>query len=188
MTIKTFYFNPFRECTYIVQDGDNTIVIDPGMLTDKEKERFKEYWEANHLTLTHILITHAHEDHVCGLDWLQSTIHNSPLGAPSTIHKSPLGAPSTIHNNQLPPDWQLIPTPGHKEDAVCFYIPKEGVLFSGDTLFQESIGRTDLPGGDMSELMRSLQKLKQLPPETVVYPGHGYTTTIAHEIEYNPYL
>ena len=174
MDIKTFYFNPFRECTYIVQDGDNTIVIDPGMLTEKEQARFKEYLDTNHLTLTHILITHAHEDHVCGLEWLKSLYPSTPL------------LPSS--STPLPSGWQLIPTPGHKEDAVCFYVPSEGVLFSGDTLFQESIGRTDLSGGDMSELMRSLQKLKALPPETIVYPGHGYTTTIGHEIEYNPYL
>ncbi|MCQ2313335.1 MAG: MBL fold metallo-hydrolase [Paludibacteraceae bacterium] len=177
MNIKTFYFNPFRECTYIVQDGDNTIIIDPGMLTEKEQARFKEYLDEHHLMPTHILITHTHEDHICGLNWLQSTM----LQTPDTKHQtSPI--------NQLPEGWQLIPTPGHKEDAVCFYVPKEGVLFSGDTLFQESIGRTDLPGGDMSVLIRSLEKLKQLPPETVVYPGHGYTTTIAHEIEYNPYF
>ena len=172
MDIKTFYFNPFRECTYVVQDGDNTIVIDPGMLTEKEQARFKEYVDTNHLTLTHILITHTHEDHICGLNWLQALDTKR----------------QTLNTNQLPEGWQSIPTPGHKEDAVCFYVPSEGVLFSGDTLFQESIGRTDLPGGDMSELIRSLQKLKALPPETVVYPGHGYPTTIGHEIEYNPYL
>lgn len=173
MTIKTFYFNPFRECTYVVQDGDNTIVIDPGMLTEKEKERFKEYWDANHLTLTHILTTHAHEDHICGLDWLKQTLNIK--------HQTP-------DTNQLPEGWQVISTPGHKEDAVCFYVPSEGILFSGDTLFLESIGRTDLPGGDMSELIQSLNKLKQLPPETAVYPGHGYPTTIGHEIDFNPYL
>lgn len=174
MTIKTFYFNPFRECTYLVQDDDNTIVIDPGMLTEQERARFKDYIEAYHLTITHILITHTHEDHICGLEWLQSLSPSIPL--------------LPYSSTPLPPNWQLIPTPGHKEDAVCFYVPKEGVLFSGDTLFQESVGRTDLPGGDMHELMRSLQKLKQLPPETIIYPGHGYTTTLAHELEYNPYL
>ncbi len=176
MTIKTFYFNPFRECTYVVQDGENTIVIDPGMLTDKEQARFKEYLDANHLTLTHILITHTHEDHICGLEWLKQTISTHSRNG------------ETLSTNQLPEGWQMLPTPGHKEDAVCFYVPTEGVLFSGDTLFQESVGRTDLPGGNMSELIRSLQQLKQLPPQTVVYPGHGYPTSIAHEIECNPYL
>lgn len=156
-----------------MQDGENTIVIDPGMLTEKEKERFREYVETNHLTFTHLLVTHTHEDHICGMDWFKQTFNIE--------HK-------TLNINQLPDNWQMISTPGHKEDAVCFYVPKEGVLFSGDTLFQESIGRTDLPGGDTSELIHSLQKLKQLPPETVVYPGHGYPTTIGHEIEYNPYL
>jgi glyoxylase-like metal-dependent hydrolase (beta-lactamase superfamily II) len=67
-------------------------------------------------------------------------------------------------------------------------MPSEKMLFSGDTLFQESIGRTDLPGGDMHTLLSSLQRLTVLPPDTQVLPGHGYPTTIAHEIEHNPYL
>ncbi len=169
MSIHPFYFNPFRECTYIVTDGANTILIDPGMLTEKEQTLFKEYCDTNHLTFTHLFITHTHEDHICGLEWFQS------LYGPLEV-------------NRLPEGWECIPTPGHKEDAVCFYVPKEGILFSGDTLFQESIGRTDLPGGDMATLIRSLKKLTALPDDTIVYPGHGYTTTIAHEKQYNPYL
>lgn len=169
MTIHPFYFNPFRECTYVVQDGSNVIVIDPGMLTEKEQTRFKEYCDTHRLAFTHILITHTHEDHVCGLEWFQ-------------------GQFGPIEVNCLPEGWECIPTPGHKEDAVCFYVPKEEVLFSGDTLFQESVGRTDLPGGDTATLMRSLKKLAVLPKQTTVYPGHGYSTTIAHEIEFNPYL
>lgn len=169
MTIKTFYFNPFRECTYLVIDGTNVIVIDPGMLTEQEKARFADYLKEEDLSLTHILITHTHEDHVCGLEWLQT------LSGLSQV-------------NILPSGWERIPTPGHKEDAVCFYIPAQGILFSGDTLFQESVGRTDLPGGDWNELVRSLKKLAALPKETTVYPGHGYATTLAHELEFNPYL
>ena len=82
----------------------------------------------------------------------------------------------------------MLPTPGHKEDSVCFYFESEGIIFTGDTLFQESIGRTDFPGGDMNVLLQSLARLQQLPRETVVYPGHGFSTTIDHEIRYNPYL
>ncbi len=84
--------------------------------------------------------------------------------------------------------FSVIATPGHKEDSVCYYFESEKTVFTGDTLFQESIGRTDLPGGDMGELMKSLAKLSQLPDDTQVYPGHGYPTTILHEKEYNPYL
>ena len=83
---------------------------------------------------------------------------------------------------------EVIATPGHKEDAVCYYFPDEHILFTGDTLFQESIGRTDLPGGDMATLIRSLKRLIMLPDNTQVYPGHGYPTTIEHEKQYNPYL
>lgn len=86
------------------------------------------------------------------------------------------------------PRWVSILTPGHKEDAVCFYFPEEKTIFTGDTLFQESIGRTDLPGGDMGQLIHSLNELKKLPEDTLVYPGHGYQTTIGHEKDFNPYL
>ena len=84
--------------------------------------------------------------------------------------------------------FRMLFTPGHKEDCVCYYFESDGILFSGDTLFQESIGRTDLPGGDYTTLQDSLRRLSLLPDTTVVYPGHGYTTTIAHEKAHNPYL
>ena len=83
---------------------------------------------------------------------------------------------------------QVVATPGHKEDCVCYHLPEDKTIFTGDTLFQESIGRTDLPGGDMGLLISSLKKLELLPDDTKVYPGHGYPTTIGHEKQYNPYL
>ena len=79
-------------------------------------------------------------------------------------------------------------TPGHTPGSVSFYNAEDKVLFSGDTLFFESVGRWDLPGGDYLDLMSSVKRLAQLPSETVVYPGHGETTTIEHEIQYNPFL
>lgn len=84
---------------------------------------------------------------------------------------------------------QAIHTPGHTKGGMCYYLPQEGVLFSGDTLFCESVGRTDLPTGSMSALVHSVRRLlKALPGSTVVYPGHASETTIAHEKEYNPFV
>ncbi|MCQ2330524.1 MAG: MBL fold metallo-hydrolase [Paludibacteraceae bacterium] len=188
MTIKTFYCNPYRECTYIVEVSRGTgesgnrkecIIIDPGMYGEKEEKRVLDYLEEHQLTPVAILITHRHPDHICGLECLQTHFPSLPIIDYQTQSIPPF---------EGGPKWVSIPTPGHKEDSVCFYFEKEKVLFTGDTLFQESIGRTDLPGGDMPTLIRSLETLKKLPDDTQVYPGHGYPTTIGHEKEYNPYL
>ena len=127
--------------------------------------------------IDYLLFTHAHPDHICGQEYLERTYGLSAIIQPA--------------EGRLPIEGfgiQVISTPGHKEDCVCYYLPEEDVLFTGDTLFQESIGRTDLPGGDMHQLMLSLRKLVVLPEQTKVYPGHGYPTSIAHERQYNPYL
>ena len=84
---------------------------------------------------------------------------------------------------------QVLHTPGHTRGGVCYYLPEKAVLFAGDTLFCESVGRSDFPTGSMAVLVRSVRGLlKMLPEETVVYPGHGPETTIAHEKEYNPFV
>lgn len=180
MTLHTFYFNPYRECTYILADeARNTIIIDAGMYEDKEQQRFADYISKHNLTPIALLITHAHPDHICGVEFLQQKYNLQPIIQP---------AEGTLHLEGTTLHVEVIATPGHKEDAVCYYFPQENMLFTGDTLFQDSIGRTDLPGGDMPTLIRSLGKLITLPNDTQVYPGHGYPTTIAHEKEYNPYL
>ena len=84
--------------------------------------------------------------------------------------------------------FRILATPGHKEDSLCFWFEEENTLFSGDTLFEGSIGRTDLPGGDMQQIIRSLNHLKTLPDCTIVYAGHGYPTTIGREKQQNPYM
>jgi glyoxylase-like metal-dependent hydrolase (beta-lactamase superfamily II) len=116
---------------------------------------------------------------VCGIEYLRTAYNLTPIVQPK---EGKLALSQT--------DWhiEVIATPGHKEDCVCYHLPAEKMLFTGDTLFQESIGRTDLPGGDMATLIQSLKKLVLLPEDTQVYPGHGYPTTIAHEKLYNPYL
>ena len=178
MTLKTFYFYPYRECTYVLTDDTNhTIIIDAGMYEEREQQRFAEYIQKEQLQVVALLITHAHPDHVCGLVFVEQTYNLNAIIQPS---EGQLDIPYF--------NIQVIATPGHKEDCVCYYLPDENILFTGDTLFQESIGRTDLPGGDMTTLIRSLKKLVVLPENTQVYPGHGYPTTIGHEKQYNPYL
>lgn len=180
MTLKTFYFNPYRECTYVLSDErGNAIIIDAGMYEEREQQRFAAYITQQKLHPVALLITHAHPDHVCGVDYLTQQYGLLPILQPNE---------GKLQFNNVDVHIEVIATPGHKEDAVCYYLPQEQMLFTGDTLFQESIGRTDLPGGNMSTLIRSLNKLTVLPEETQVYPGHGYPTSIAHEKLYNPYL
>ena len=178
--LHTFYFNPYRECTYVLSDEKGkAIIIDAGMYEEREQQRFTQYITQHNLQPIALLITHAHPDHVCGVDFLQKQYGLQAIIQPKEGH---LDLP------EMEIDVEVIATPGHKEDAVCYYLPKEKMIFTGDTLFQESIGRTDLPGGDMHTLICSLKKLVVLPEDTIVYPGHGYSTSIAHEKMYNPYI
>lgn len=178
MTLQTFYFNPYRECTYVLTDSaKHAVVIDAGMYDEREQQRFAKYIQQEQLEVVALLITHAHPDHVCGVEYMQQTYNLKTIIQPS---EGQLDIPYF--------NIEVIATPGHKEDCVCYYLREENILFTGDTLFQESIGRTDLPGGDMGTLIRSLNKLVVLPEDTQVYPGHGYPTTIGHEKLYNPYL
>ena len=158
-----------------------------------------------------ILATHGHLDHLWGAAWACEQWHTPVLmheadipmakamqaqydlfgigGTPVPFPLEPLPvnhsvSPSIHHSAAEPrliPSLKILSTPGHTPGSVCFYFPEDGVLFSGDTLFQMGYGRTDLPGGDIRQLWHSLDLLLALPPETVVYPGHGAPTTIAAE-------
>ena len=154
-----------------------------------------------------ILATHGHLDHLWGAAWACEQWHTPVLmheadipmakamqaqydlfgvgGTPVPFPLEPLPLNSSIHHSAAEPrliqSLTILSTPGHTPGSVCFYFPEDGVLFSGDTLFQMGYGRTDLPGGDIRQLWRSLDLLLALPPETVVYPGHGSPTTIAAE-------
>ena len=176
--MKTFVFNPYRQCTYVLTNEDkHAIIIDAGMYNKHEQQEFEQYIHREGITPVALLITHAHPDHVCGMDFIEQTYNLKAIIEPK---EGKLDIPYF--------NIEVIATPGHKEDAVCYYMPDKNILFTGDTLFQCSIGRTDLPGGNMATLVQSLNKLVKLPEETEVYPGHGAPTTIGGEKIYNPYL
>jgi len=211
MTIKTFTFNPFQENTYLVFDETNeAVVIDAGCLQAGEKQVLTRFIEDNKLTLKRVLNTHLHLDHQFGNKFLFDTYGIAPeaciedefllenvvaqarsYGFPVTEEAQPLGAyitenqEITFGNSSL----KAIHAPGHSPGSMVLYSEKDGVMFAGDVLFQGSIGRTDLPKGDYASLILAItKKLLVLPDSTVVYCGHGPSTTIGYEKKNNPYL
>ena len=211
MTIKTFTFNPFQENTYLVFDETNeAVVIDAGCLQAREKQVLTRFIEDNKLTLKRVLNTHLHLDHQFGNKFLFDTYGIAPeaciedeillenvvaqarsYGFPVTEEAQPLGA-YIIENQEITfgnSSLKAIHAPGHSPGSMVLYSEKDGVMFAGDVLFQGSIGRTDLPKGDYASLILAItKKLMVLPDSTVVYCGHGPSTTIGYEKKNNPYL
>ena len=184
LIIETFVCNPYQQSTYVVHvEGQSScVVVDAGMYDDEEKAQFEAYLRDKHLSVAAVLVTHSHPDHVCGLEWLKSTCNVTTVLDAAT---------EEMQHNIAGMHIEMMRTPGHKDDCVCFVIKSEKtspVLFSGDTLFRQSVGRTDLPGGDYRTLMHSLQLLMRLPDDMVVYPGHGEPTTIGYERKFNPFV
>jgi glyoxylase-like metal-dependent hydrolase (beta-lactamase superfamily II) len=194
LTISTGNFEV--NCSILSEDGLSWIV-DPG----GEAGRIIALLEKKGLIPKGILLTHAHFDHIGAVNALQAAFPDLKL----TVHPNDL--PVITHPmNQLPPDYpavempknifsttdapgcEIIETPGHTPGGVCYYFASDKLLLAGDTLFAGSVGRTDLPGGNMSVLMRSLKKLTLLPDDTFVIPGHGPHTTIGAEKASNPFL
>lgn len=210
-TVETFTFNPFSENTYVVYDDSrDCIIFDPGCYLAAEKAALKTFIEANRLRPVRLINTHCHLDHVFGNKWVAETwnlaleIHRDELpvlqrfpevckmyGVPN-VEESPL--PGRFINAgdviEFGNSWlKVLFTPGHSPASLSFYNENDGYLIAGDVLFHESIGRTDLPGGNHAQLLESIRtQLFTLPGETLVYSGHGPTTTIRHEMEYNPFL
>ncbi len=209
--IKVFTVNPFQENTYLVYDETKEcIIIDCGCLSDYEKDSLKKFIAENNLEPKRLLNTHLHIDHALGNRFIYEEYELEPeahqadeflldqmklqadvFGICMKDEPMPLGNYLNEENKIFfgNSELEIFHVPGHSPGSLVFYARSEEVLFSGDVLFLGSIGRTDLPGGDYATLIRNIQqKLLVLPPETLVLPGHGCTTTIQREKEENPFL
>ena len=208
--IHHFTFNPFQENTWLIwADNLDCLIFDPGCYTSSEKLEFMKFIDDKGLKPKRLLNTHCHIDHVLGNPFVHKTYGLSPeihskdmsllkaveqYGQVWGINSEPQPEPIcsldalediTIGGETL----KLLFTPGHAPGEVSFYAPDSGFVIAGDVLFQGSIGRTDLPGGDLDTLIASIRnELLVLPDSTEVHCGHGPSTTIGQERRYNPYL
>lgn len=208
--MKTFYFNDLRTCCYLLWDQTlECVIVDPGCYSDSEKGRIVKFVKENGLKPVKILCTHGHFDHILGamfvsdewqipiymshedMFWVKmAPVYCDSFGYSFTeIVKDIVDVKDediiTFGDSKL----QVIHTPGHSQGCVCYYNSEQNYLISGDTLFAQSIGRTDLPGGDLDKIKESIiNRLFHLPGDTIVYPGHGTTTDIATEKGSNPFL
>lgn len=213
MKIARFEFNLFGVNTYIVWDETTkqAAVVDPGMQTDAEALQLDEFIKAHSLNVTHLINTHLHIDHTLGNDHvikqynLATAAHqgDATLGMGRAeqarmFHlRMPEPAPLSIGINLKQGDeiavgagrLKVIEVPGHSQGSIALYNPDDRFVITGDALFNGSIGRTDLPGGNYQQLIDAIHhQLLTLPDDTVVYPGHGPATTIGAEKHQNPYL
>ncbi len=210
LTVKSFEFNPVQENTYVLSDQkDACCIIDPGCYFGNERTALKEYIEQQGLSPKILLNTHCHLDHVFGNKFVSET-WDLPLHLHEKEEAVLAAAPEWGQNWEMPfenyrgelifldPDnpillgddqLDLLFLPGHSPGSIGFYCAAQGFLIGGDVLFRGSLGRTDFPGGDHDTLLDSIyRKLWLLPDETIVYPGHGESTTIGWERAHNPFL
>lgn len=208
--IQTFYFNDLRTCCYVLYDGaGECAIIDPGCIRQTEKDRLVRFIKENHLVPRMIIQTHGHFDHVMGNAFVASEwnipTYLAAADVPQIRRASSYGSYFGYEFDQPSEDirdmkdgdvinvgairLKVLASPGHTAGGVLLYDEEGGYVFTGDTLFCGSIGRTDLPGGDYDMLSESIRtKILPLPADTVVYPGHGPATDIGREKMTNPFL
>ena len=210
INIKQFAFNAYQENTYVLFDETGEcVIIDPGMYDGAEQNELVQFITAAELKPVALLNTHCHIDHVFGNkfvfdQWgLKPQFHQGEL---TVLQAIPGYAPQMGMHYELSPEPEiflsdsgeikfgnsrlsLIFAPGHSPAHLCFYSEENNFLIGGDVLFYQSIGRTDLPGGNHQQLLNSIRdNLFILPVETKVFPGHGKPTTIGFEKKHNPFL
>lgn len=210
ITVASFTLNPIQENTYILyNEHKEAFIIDPGCYFTAEEEQLQQFINEHGLKPVKLLNTHCHLDHVFGNKWVHKTfgleLHLHPTeekilafapqsgqmwGLTFTNYSGPLhflndGDILKLGEDEL----EVILAPGHSPGSLCFYCKKQHFVIGGDVLFQDSIGRTDLPGGDHETLLTSIrERLYVLPDETEVFPGHGPSTTIGYEKKNNPFV
>ncbi|MEE9440072.1 MAG: MBL fold metallo-hydrolase [Saprospiraceae bacterium] len=210
MDIAIFTFNAFSENTIVLHDkSGECIIIDPGCETEKERKTLTDYISTNNLKPVQLINTHCHIDHVLGNKYI-SELYNLPLashrGEKIVLDMQPQVSQMYGIKYEQSPDitvfydegdkvsfgntiLQVLFTPGHSPASISLYCKDANVVIAGDVLFDGSIGRTDLPGGNFDTLKHSIQeKLYSLPEDVVVVCGHGSTTTIGKEKSSNPYV
>lgn len=210
ITVKAILVNPFQENTYILHDETGEcIIIDPGMYDGDEQNLVVNYVTQNKLKPVKLLLTHAHIDHILGNKFIHDQYGLLPeyhkgeefllTGSPAVAAKyglrydvSPQAVKYIADEEEISfgkSTLKSILAPGHSPAHLCFYSAKNGFVIGGDVLFYNSIGRTDLPGGDFDTLISSIKnRLFTLSDETVVYSGHGPETSIGFEKKTNPFL
>jgi len=210
ISVKQFVFNPFQENTYVLyQPHAEAIVVDAGCSNESELQEVIDFVHNQKLTIKCLVNTHCHIDHILGVDKLKTQfgvkayahIDDFPLLQMAPAHAMLFGLyldkiptiDETINHNDLielnGSQLMVIHTPGHSKGGICLYAENEKFLITGDTLFNLSIGRTDLAGGSYETLIKSInEQLMVLPDDVIVYPGHGNSTTIGVEKASNPFL
>jgi glyoxylase-like metal-dependent hydrolase (beta-lactamase superfamily II) len=210
ITVQSFTFNPFGENTFLLYDETlQCIIIDPGCSGTREENELKSFIEKNNLKPILLFNTHCHIDHILGNAFVHKTYGLHPVYHPEEEANLAMGesvaqmygipyhsSPKALHHLNEPQllsfgnsSLKILFTPGHSAGSLSLYAEKENFLIGGDVLFNRSIGRTDLPGGDFKTLERSiLSKLYTLPDHTKVYCGHGDPTTIGEEKIHNPFV
>jgi hydroxyacylglutathione hydrolase len=210
ITIKTFVFNSFQENTYLLFDETKEcIIVDAGCYTQNEYNELSSFIEKNNLTPVKLINTHGHIDHILGIEYFakkynlkaEAHVNDIPIIEQASFYGKVFGLDLENHpkidvylkegdvvsfgNSSI----QVFHVPGHSPGSVAFYSAPDNFVITGDVLFKGSIGRTDLTGGSLDQLMDSINsKLLTLPDDTLVFPGHGSTTTIGEERNTNPFL
>ncbi len=209
-TVKAFTFSPVQENTYLLyNEQGHVLIIDPGCYFEEEREELGTFLKQNNLKPQLLLNTHCHLDHVFGNKWIHETygllLHIHPnekqvldfapasglmWSLPFDNYNAEINYLKVDEEIQLDEDrLKVLFAPGHSPGHVCFYCEAQGFVIGGDVLFRQSIGRTDLPLGNHATLINSIKtRLFTLPDETIVYSGHGPSTTIGYEKKHNPFL
>lgn len=209
--VNVFTFNPFAENTFIVWDDvtNEAAVIDPGVSTVDEQKVLTDFISKNELNIKYLINTHCHIDHILGCSFVKkkyNPLYLVPEKDLVLLEHSQQQAQMFDLDFEEPPKPNIfitedsdisignsriifLFTPGHTPGEYCLYFEKEKICITGDVLFKEGIGRTDLWGGNYNTLINSIEtKLLTLPDDVVIYPGHGESSTIGYEKQYNPFL